>query len=335
MFQKKIKIAIVLPVYNVSKYLRECLDSILKQTFDNFTIFAVDDGSTDNSGDILDEYALRDTRVIAFHRNNAGIAATRNFALDIIEKETIYEFISFVDSDDILDADFLMLHLSNIQKAKADMSVCGFVKLAENGEVRRQHDLLTERVFNGEEYINVIFSKNEWSNACGAGGMVWKQLYRAKAIHSLRFPEDRLILEDEPFNVMVAQRVNTIIYFPNTLYYYRQNNSSLCRDCNFQTRRLNGRKLCLENSKALPSAAQLVIFTAYIESILSLMKSGESHFNLRPFKEQVLSAYSSGALGKKTCWTFYLFCDHLICSKIYLCARALLRKVRSILGLRV
>ena len=84
---QKDKIAIVLPVFNSSKHLTECLESILNQTFTNFTVFAIDDGSIDDSGKILDLYALRDSRIEVIHKGNEGLAVARNFALELIEKK--------------------------------------------------------------------------------------------------------------------------------------------------------------------------------------------------------------------------------------------------------
>lgn len=329
------KVAIVLPVFNVSKYLNACLESILNQTFNNFTIFAIDDGSTDNSGKILDEYALRDTRITVVHKNNKGLAAARNCALELIENQGIYSYISFIDSDDIISSDFLSKHLLNIKKADADVSVCGFLLLANDGSLHQQNHLLSERTFSGEEYINLIFSKNEWSNACGAGGMVWKQIYRAEIIHSLRFPENRLVLEDEPFGVMVAQRAKMFVYFPETLYFYRQSNTSLCKESNFQIRRLNGRKLCYNNFDNVSKTAQLVIFASYIESVLSLIKQNQSTIDLKPYKILVDQAYHAKVMAKKTLLIFYLFCNFPICSRVYIYARIAFRRLRSLLGLRV
>ena len=91
------KVAIIVPVYNVALYLRECLDSILTQTYTNFTVFAVDDGSTDESGAILDEYAVKDPRFIVIRQKNGGLSAARNAALDRIERDGTFEYVAFVD----------------------------------------------------------------------------------------------------------------------------------------------------------------------------------------------------------------------------------------------
>ena len=100
--QRTAKVAVVLPVYNTARYLRECLDSILAQSYKNFVVFAVDDGSTDTSGQILNEYTAKDQRIVTFHKKNGGVSSARNVALDAIENEGSFDYIAFVDSDDLV-----------------------------------------------------------------------------------------------------------------------------------------------------------------------------------------------------------------------------------------
>ena len=110
------KLAILIPVYNAEKYLRECLDSVLAQTFPDWEAICVDDGSTDGSGAILDEYAAKDGRFRVIHQKNAGVSAARNAALDVAKGE----WVCFVDADDVIDRDWLRAMMlgrkSNLQK---------------------------------------------------------------------------------------------------------------------------------------------------------------------------------------------------------------------------
>lgn len=112
--QRTTKVAVVLPVYNTARYLRECLDSILAQSHKNFVVFAVDDGSTDTSGQILDEYAAKDQRIVTFHKKNGGVSSARNVALDAIENEGSFDYIAFVDSDDLVKENFLELYVTHL-----------------------------------------------------------------------------------------------------------------------------------------------------------------------------------------------------------------------------
>ena len=329
------KIAIRLPVFNSSKYLEPCLQSIFNQTFTNFIIFAINDGSTDESGNILDKYASLDPRIKVVHKKNEGVSAARNYALDLIEMNDTFNYISFVDSDDVLSPNFLKLHLESIKRADADVSICGFLFIAEDGSLHQLRPTLSKRAFNGDEYINLIFSKNEWSNGNGAGGMVWKQIYRANAIQGIRFPKDPSVQDDEIYGVMVAQRAKLFVYIPEALYFYRQSSNSLCKDKNFQISRLNGRKMCVNNCQNLTEEVRLVIFASYIESVLSLMKKDLVEIELAPYTTSVDRAYNLGAMKTKTFLLFYLFKNCSILAKCYIYLRKGFKKFRGFLRLRV
>lgn len=301
------KIAIVLPVYNVAPYLKECLDSIIRQTHSNFTVFAIDDGSTDDSPNILDEYALKDKRIQVFHRVNKGVSAARNFALELIEKDTSYGFISFIDSDDTIFINFLEEHLKHINKTNSDVSICGFLKFSNKNDHYQQNPFLDEQVLPSKEFINLIFSQKKWSNACGAGGMIWKQVYRAEKIYSIRFPDNKLILDDEPFNVLVACHATHFVYIPKALYCYRQRRDTLCRNSNFPQQKASGRKLCLEYSSHLDELSQLAIFAAFAEAVIALLKKELPAPDLKPYRAQLNRAVRYGLLRKKNYLFFFLF----------------------------
>lgn len=329
------KIAIVLPVYNVENFLYQCLDSILSQTYKHFVVFAINDGSTDRSAKILSQYKQKDNRIVVIDQKNKGLAAARNSALSEIEKDSSFSFICFIDSDDFVAPNFLKSHLEMINKKCADVSICGFLKFSHAGNFRQQHQLLHEQLLNNEDFINLIFSQKNWAKACGAGGMVWKHIYRCETVRGLRFPEDRLILEDEPYSILVAKRAKNFVYFPETLYYYRQSNNSLCKNKNFSVRRMHGRKLCLDQSSTFSKSSQLAILAAYVEAVISLMKQGEPSPNLRIYAKNIKCAYRAKTLKTKTLILFFIFCYIPIISKIYINLRKTHRKVRSLLGLRI
>lgn len=218
---KKTKVAIVVPVYNVAPYLNECLDSILTQTYTNFTVFAVDDGSTDESGAILDEWASKDTRFVVIRQKNGGLSAARNAALDLIERDGTFEYIAFVDSDDKLLPEFLAHFVQNAVQTQADITVCGFFKFNDEGRTKTEGIIQTARTIDQEEFVELIFSMLRWEKTCGAGGMVWEKLFTASSIRSIRFPSNRDVLEDEIFCLQAALRAQIFSYLPETLYGYR------------------------------------------------------------------------------------------------------------------
>lgn len=123
-------LSIIVPVYNVEQYLRKCIDSILSQTYTDFELILVDDGSTDNSGKICDEYALKDNRIIVLHKENGGVSSARNCGLDIAKGD----YIAFADSDDYVDSKWLDNFISVLKDE--DIIVQGFVGVYDNKEVR-------------------------------------------------------------------------------------------------------------------------------------------------------------------------------------------------------
>ena len=129
-------ISLVIPVYNVEKYLDKCMESVLAQTYDNYEVILVDDGSTDNSGKMCDEYAERDSRVTVYHQKNSGVSVARNVGIENAKGE----FISFIDSDDWVDESYLEKLVNAQIKYNADLTICEYTNVYADGRpnVRRR-----------------------------------------------------------------------------------------------------------------------------------------------------------------------------------------------------
>lgn len=121
-------ISIIVPVYNVEKYLKECIDSVISQTYKNLEIILVDDGSTDKSGEICDEYSKKDSRIKVIHKENGGLSDARNVALDIAKGE----YIGFVDSDDYVEKDMFETLYKLAEEHNTEISSISFYKTLEN-----------------------------------------------------------------------------------------------------------------------------------------------------------------------------------------------------------
>ena len=124
------KISVVVPVYNVEKYLSVCINSVLSQTFTDFELILVDDGSTDKGGDICDEYEKKDNRIRVIHQKNQGVSAARNAGIDL----SIGEYLIFIDSDDTIDKNCLSILYKNLIIENADISLCAYKKIYNNGK---------------------------------------------------------------------------------------------------------------------------------------------------------------------------------------------------------
>ena len=150
------KVAVVVPVYNVAPYLRECLDSLLAQTYTNFTIVVVDDGSTDESGKILDEYIEKIPYFDVIRQNNGGISSARNSALAYIEKGGTFEYVAFVDSDDKVLPEFLAHLVRHAVQTQADITVCSLFTFNDNsGQMKIEGLIQATRIIDREEFPKI------------------------------------------------------------------------------------------------------------------------------------------------------------------------------------
>lgn len=227
---KRIKIAVVLPVYNTSKYLRECADSLIEQTHANFKVFVVDDGSTDDSAIILDEYAAKDARFIVWHLANGGVSAARNFALKQIEKVGGFHLVAFCDSDDILSRDCLRLYAYGMTKFEAQFVTLGYVKFDKNGIVHgvRKKESHPPIMLKGENLLRFGLSLHpEFRNSPATAYFLNNVAFCATDILGLRFDEKRLIGEDAEFRFQALRRMKKGVAFSDVGYRYRLRKSSL------------------------------------------------------------------------------------------------------------
>ena len=208
-------ISVIVPVYNTEQYLHRCVDSILAQTFTDFELLLVDDGSKDSSGDICDEYAQQDPRIRVFHQTNQGQAAARNHALDWVFANSDSEYISFVDSDDWVHPKYLELLLKCLRQYNVRISQCLHIETNDEAEFPCAGECLLE-ISPEEEYTH-------WYSA-----FIWEKLYRKAVWDNIRFPEGQ-IYEDVAiwYKILFAEKRIGLVKEP--LYYYFINQSSTVR----------------------------------------------------------------------------------------------------------
>lgn len=197
-------ISVIVPVYNVESYLPRCIESILNQSFTNFELILVDDGSPDNCPMICDDYAKKDTRVTVIHQVNAGISAARNAGLEIASGE----WIAFLDSDDWIHKDYLKILLSGVLK-DTDIVICDCVMAYDNIE--------------STDYNDVYFydaSLEEINNKQIVRTRVWGRLYRKNIMSKLRFISGTEPAEDACFNELLYFDTMQLRITDAKLYYY-------------------------------------------------------------------------------------------------------------------
>lgn len=188
---KNSKISVIIPIYNVEKYLRKCLNAIVNQTYKNLEIILVDDESPDNCSKICEEYAKKDERIIVIHKKNGGQASARNRGLDIATGD----YISFIDPDDYIEKDFYEHLITLASEHNADIAECSFKKLYENtGKIEKVFKKENEIVVTDNEgALNRLFSEkfNVYLNTI----VTWNKIYKRKLFKKIRFSEVRIYEE--------------------------------------------------------------------------------------------------------------------------------------------
>lgn len=209
-------ISVIVPVYNVEKYLPRCIDSILKQTYKNIEILLIDDGSTDMSPLICDRYASKFKNISVYHKKNGGISSARNYGLDRISKKSNY--IAFVDSDDFINPKMYEILYDSLTEYNCDISVCNFSKVYDENCVENISNNITTVTM--KEYMNSYFDDFFRSN------VVWNKLYKVGCVKDIRFKEGK-IYEDIFYSPQVICKANKIVINESNLYYYYQRQGSI------------------------------------------------------------------------------------------------------------
>lgn len=204
-------ISIIVPVYKVERYLHQCLDSILNQTYRNLEILLIDDGSPDKCGDICEEYAQKDKRIRVFHTENKGLSAARNLGL----REAKGEYIGFVDSDDWIEPNMYEILLWQLEETGTNVSACGVWK--EYQECKCDYSIC-DGFFSEKEAILALM--NNLTNG------VWNKLYKKDCWTEIRFPDNHLY-EEHATSYRVILNAHSVSCIPKQLYHYRMRDSSI------------------------------------------------------------------------------------------------------------
>lgn len=211
----------IIPVYNVEKYLHRCLDSVIAQTYQNLEIICVDDGSIDDSGKICDQYAVRDARIKVIHQENQGLSAARNKGLDAAEGE----YIAFVDSDDYILEDMYKKMLDKLLNYNVDLCVCQWQYEFSDGRQVVKKKNIGPTIYGRKaslEFARFLYRGNYENGVVVAA---WNKLYRRALLDTIRF-EGR-IHEDDAFNGRIMAKNISVYVMEEQFYVYAQNGDSL------------------------------------------------------------------------------------------------------------
>lgn len=209
-------ISVILPVYNSQEYVKDTIQSVLNQTYKNFELIVVNDGSTDKTGTICENLVKKDSRIKYFFRSNSGVSSTRNFALE----NSIGKYVTFIDSDDLYEENYLQILFNNIEKYKADIVACAYKTLSEDSKVIDYKEEFLD--CNFKDYIeklqpNLLFNQ------------LWNKIYNLEIIkkNKLLFDSTLDLGEDYKFNLEYMRVINKYLYINMPLYSYRITDTGL------------------------------------------------------------------------------------------------------------
>lgn len=214
-------ISIIVPIYNVESYLERCIESILNQSFKEFELILVNDGSTDSCKDICNEYKKRDSRIVVVNKKNEGVSSARNLGLDLAKGE----YIGFIDPDDFINKDMYKILFDTIQANNSDMVICDYYKVNED-DINKFRNLkcncenIEVKNLNKLESIDNLFLTGEKFI------FAWNKLYKRELFNDLRYEKGR-IYEDEYLAHRILYKCNKVSIIEAKIYYYVQRKGSL------------------------------------------------------------------------------------------------------------
>lgn len=219
-------ISVIVPVYNVEKYLDKCVESIVNQTYKELEIILVDDGSTDNCPAMCDEWAKKDSRIKVIHKENGGLSNARNVGLDFAKGE----YITFVDSDDYLFNQSLEKMLKALEEYEADISMVSSISVDHKGNVLSENILLRNAVYFGEEIVEEFVIPLNTS--------VWNKMFRSNCIDNYKFPSGKVHGEDLVFFTQLIGQKTKLVTTDYIGYCYKKNPNSITTS-GFSTKRFD------------------------------------------------------------------------------------------------
>lgn len=218
-------ISIIIPVYNAESYIRRCIESVLSQTYKEIQVILINDGSTDNTLSILEEYSRSDSRIQLINKDNSGVSKTRNIGIDISDGE----YIGFVDADDYLEPEMYEKLYNAIKKTAADVACCGYYQDFDTYkyEISVDDSLLADNKTYYElcGTSNILGQYFRQDIRSGIGDGNWNKLFRKDIISDIRY-DNTLYCEDVDFQIKVFEKCKKVVCIKEMLYHYVDNSFS-------------------------------------------------------------------------------------------------------------
>lgn len=216
-------VSIIIPIYNSEKYISRCIESIINQSYKNIEIVCIDDGSSDRSVKIIEDYSTKDNRIKVYTQPNSGPSVTRNYGLNVASGE----YITFCDSDDYLESNYIHKLVEYIEKLDVDIVSSGYIDISKYGTIRLNDFYSGNQILSKQEFIECIFR--------GVGGTLWGKIFKTEIIskYNLRLNPDIFMCEDMIFVLQYSMQCKSFGVIEENLYnYYRLNDESISTKIN-------------------------------------------------------------------------------------------------------
>ena len=311
-------ISVIVPIYNVEKYLARCVDSIVNQTYKNLEIILVDDGSPDRCPQMCDDYAEKDSRIKVVHKKNGGLSDARNAGMAVATGE----YISFIDSDDYVSDDFFECLLDAMNKENSDIAECSVVKLYEDNRFDEFSDDLSVKTYDTQDAMSALIAENPFHQH------VWNKLYKTELVKNIPYAVGKLN-EDEFWTYQVFGRANKVSKLNKTMYYYFQRNSSIM-GVGYNIRRLdalegkaNRQKYIENNFPDLSTQAKIDLYGSCMfayQSVLQFMSGADKKKALeliRKYRKMYNLSFDEIKLADKSARKYFYLakCNFVFCCK--------------------
>lgn len=294
----KPKVSVIVPIYNVEKYLDRCMQSVLNQTLKDIEIIMVDDGSPDNCPSMCDEYARKDNRIKVIHKKNGGLGFARNSGLEIATGE----YVAFIDSDDFIDTSMYETLYNTAKTHGLDTCFCGF-NYYKNGKVTSRREVTELKFFRGksevkEFLLDMVGPAPSYPHEVKYLMCVWKAIYSMSVIneYNLRFDSEKeLASEDILFHAIYLPRCQNIGFIPGCFYYYCENASSISHtysDAKFLRIRKNLIEVKHRLDNVCPQNEYMIHYQRYLLLSLRGVIWHEIYSSTKSFKDKMAAVKS-------------------------------------------
>lgn len=312
-------ISVIVPIYNVEKYLSKCVDSIINQTYKNLEIILVDDGSPDNCPKICDEYAKQDSRIKVIHKENGGLSDARNAGM----KVATGEYVSFIDSDDYISDDFIETLYATMKTENSDIVECDIVKFEDGTTPVIEKENCEINSFSTEKGLSLLIAENKFHQH------VWNKLYKSEIGLKIPFAKGKLN-EDEFWTYQIFGLAEKVTKINKSMYFYLQRSGSIMGN-KFNIRRLDALEAKLERQKYieekfpnLKKQAKIDLFGTCIfmcQSAMKFLKGKEKKQAKKVIKKYAAAnKLTKNELlsleGKSRAWCVFANKSFILCCKI-------------------